>query len=737
MDNFLIQEKETLNEILHKFKTNNKGILFLVDSNKILKGILTSGDLIRNLEKNNLEFNLLEAVNTKFKYVLEDDEESKIEKIFQEKQSIQILPIVDKSFKVINLIFRDTFKKHFLSDKKTFIIAEIGNNHQGDINLAKKLVDEAVKANSDCAKFQMRDLQDLYGNKNSLSEDEDLGSQYVLNLLEKFQLSDSEMFEIMDYCLERGIEPICTPFDMSSLQKLEQYAKLQTYKVASCDLTNHDFIKALLKTGKNLIISTGMSSENEIQETYGIVKKYMHRVVFLHCNSTYPTPFKDVHLNYLLRLKTITNGVVGYSGHEIGIEVPIAAVALGAKVIEKHFTLDKNLEGNDHKVSLLPNEFKEMVIKIRNVEESLGHNKKFISQGELINRESLAKSLYTKVNLKKGDVITQEMIGFKSPGKGIQPNKKNKLIGTIAKRDIESGDFFYNSDIETQINLLKNFEFNRPFGVPVRYHDYKKMLDEIHPDFIEFHLSFSDLNLNLDSFFTTNEVIDKQVVVHCPELFENDHLLDLTSKDEEYRKKSIENLQRTIDISSQIKSKFNQKEDILLVTNIGGFNKNGFYTDEEKKELYEIFLDSLKKIDFKDVELIIQTMPPFPWHFGGSSYHNLFVLPDEIKQYCEENNLRICLDISHSYLTCNYYNLDFEEFIKQIGPYTAYLHVVDAKGIDGEGLQIGDGEINFEQIGRVLQQYCPNAPFIPEIWQGHKDNGFGFKLALTKLNKLL
>ena len=231
----------------------------------------------------------------------------------------------------------------------TFVIAEIGNNHNGDIGLAKTLVDHAVAAKADCVKFQMRHMKALYRNTSQAqAADEDLGTQYVLDLLNRFQLTDAELFEVFDYCKERGILPMCTPWDLSSLRALEQYG-IPAYKVASADLTNHDLLEALARTGKTLVLSTGMSEESEIIEASRLLRGSGAPTVLLHCNSTYPAPFHDLNLRYLEGLKEISGGLVGYSGHERGYHAVLAAVALGARVIEKHITTDRALEGNDHK----------------------------------------------------------------------------------------------------------------------------------------------------------------------------------------------------------------------------------------------------------------------------------------------------------------------------------------------------------------------------------------------------
>lgn len=615
-----------------------------------------------------------------------------------------------------------------------FIIAEIGNNHNGSLDLAKQLVDHAKAAGADCAKFQMRHMNSLYRNQGNADDaSEDLGTQYTLDLLSRNQLSDEELFSVFDYCHEVGIIPLCTPWDSTSLNKLERYG-MAAYKLASADLTNHELIKEMAKTGKPLICSTGMSAEAEIIETVQLLKKLAAPFVLLHCNSTYPAPFKDINLNYLDRLRAIGECPVGYSGHERGIHVAVAAVAKGAKVIEKHITVDKNMEGSDHKVSLLPEEFKAMVQGIREVQQALGYSsERKVTQGELMNRENLAKSLIINRDLKRGEIIRPDMLEVKSPGRGLQPNFKDRLIGMRAKRDMKKGDFFFSMDLKNEVVRPRPFEFGRPWGVPVRYHDYRSFTKLSNPDLLEFHLSYKDMDRDLNEFF--DSAFDMDFVVHSPELFAGDFILDLASADEQYRQRSVRELQRVIDITRGLKRYFARSTRPLIVTNVGGFTIDAPLMPEQRKPLYDLVLKSFSELDMDGVEIIPQTMPPFPWHFGGQRYHNLFMEPDEIVDFCSRHGYRVCLDTSHSKLTCNYFGLNYTSFIDKVAPFTAHLHIVDASGTDGEGLQIGEGDIDFAALAEELNRFAPHASFIPEIWQGHKNDGEGFWHALKQLEK--
>lgn len=239
----------------------------------------------------------------------------------------------------------------------------------------------------------------------------------------------------------------------------------------------------------------------------------------------------------------------------------------------------------------------------------------------------------------------------------------------------------------------------------------------------------------IDKYF--DQVYDLDLVVHSPELFAGDHLLDLCSPDEDYRQRSIQELQKVIDITRQLKPFFKEASRPCIVTNIGGFTIDAPLHSSQRSKLYELLLQSLSALDTEGVEIIPQTMPPFPWHFGGQRYHNLFVDTNDIAQFCQENGYRVCLDTSHSKLACNHHNLSFKEFIQEVGPYTAHLHIADAEGSDGEGLQIGEGDLDFPALAEDLSQFAPKASFIPEIWQGHKNDGEGFWMALERLERIL
>ena len=738
VSSYTFNQDLSLKMALSHLEASARQILFLVDSAGRLTGVVTDGDIRRwLLSTKAIDLSLPVSVAAQEQYVSakKGSSPSEIKRLFS--MGKEKIPLVDDRGILVGVVTSGG-TDFVIGDKKignehpVYIIAEVGNNHQGSLDHAKRLIEMAATAGVDSVKFQMRSMETLYGASTKRNVDSmDLGAQYTSDLLSKFQLSDEQLFEAFDFCKAHGVEPMCTPWDLKSLEKLEKYG-LAALKIASADFTNHELLSAAAETNIPLICSTGMCEEDEIVNSVALLRNLGAQCVLLHCNSTYPTPFKDIHLNYLQRLKRFGFDV-GYSGHERGAFIPLAAVALGASVVEKHITFDKTQEGNDHKVSLLPDELANMVEQIRSLEVSMGNKQsRLISQGELINREVLAKSLFARVDITKGSKITRDVIGVKSPGQGLQPNKLDLLVGRVANRTVQSGDFFYPSDLDNLSDKQINYSFRRPFGVPVRYHDFESLTKDVNLDFVEFHLSYQDLLLQPGNFLKNQPRLS--FAVHAPELFANDHILDLCSFDESYRQTSIACLQEVINHCGLISEFFpNQSSMPILVVNAGGWDTDGFLSVEAKKKAYLKLKDSLSTIDTSNVRLAIQTMPPFPWHFGGQSYHNLFVDPKEIADFCNDTGYKICLDLSHSMMACNYYGWDMNAFIETIKDHIIYLHIVDALGSDGEGIQIGEGDVNFSDVSRVLNQFCPEAPFIPEVWQGHKDSGAGFWSALKYL----
>lgn len=329
---------------------------------------------------------------------------------------------------------------------KVLIIAEAGVNHNGSLDLAKQLVDEAVIAGVDIIKFQTFKTEKLVSRtakqadyqKRNIGGNED--SQF--SMLKKLELNDEQHKILVNYCHSKGICFFSTAFDLDSIDYLHSL-KLGLWKIPSGEITNYPYIKKIAQYGEPVIMSTGMSELADIDAAVHVLlnnglKK--EQITVLHCNTEYPTPMRDVNLRAMLEIREKFGVKIGYSDHTEGIEVPIAAVALGATIIEKHFTLDKTMEGPDHKASLEPQELRVMVKSIRNIEQALGDGHKKISESERKNIDVARKSIVAACHIQTGDLFTEKNVTVKRPGNGISPMRWEEVIGIRAMRDYEEDE---------------------------------------------------------------------------------------------------------------------------------------------------------------------------------------------------------------------------------------------------------------------------------------------------------
>ena len=323
-----------------------------------------------------------------------------------------------------------------------FIIAEAGVNHNGSIELAKKLIDVASEAGADAVKFQTFKADKLVSKKAQKAEyqketTDRKESQY--EMIKKLELDIDTHQELIAYCKEKKIMFLSTPFDHESIELLDEIG-LEIFKIPSGEITNLSYLKHIGRLKKKVIISTGMSDIGEIEDALDILVNAGTKkedITVLHANTMYPTPMVDVNLRAMVTIGKTFDIAYGYSDHTLGIEVPIAAVALGATCIEKHFTLDKTMEGPDHKASLEPDELKSMVKVIRNIEVALGSSIKKPSKSEKPNMQVARKSIVASKPIKKGEKLTEENLTIKRPGNGISPMRWNEIIGTVAQKDYD------------------------------------------------------------------------------------------------------------------------------------------------------------------------------------------------------------------------------------------------------------------------------------------------------------
>ena len=607
----------------------------------------------------------------------------------------------------------------------TYVIAEIGINHNGDEDAARRLIDAAAQAQADAVKFQKRDLPSLY-RKDILEHPERFEQyfQYIVPHLKKVELSDEVLARLKAHAESQGLDFICTPFDIKSADLLNEL-DIPAIKIASADLTNFELLSHVAGFGKPMIVSTGMSTWTEINSAASLLRGFRIPFALLHCRSVYPVWPRDVNLRMINRLRCF--GVpVGYSGHELGITIALVAASMGADIIEKHITLDRTQEGPDHKVSLEPYEFKRLVRDIRIADQAMGNEKRFLLRGEVLNRELFGKSLLASCDIPRGTRITEDMVQVRGPGKGLPPYRLQDLIGKTARRDLKEGDFFMEEDLDGDGILGLNGAFKTKWGLIARFSDYEEMLHYA-PKVLEFHLAQRDLEVA----FKPHGDHRCELVVHAPE-YMGERLADLCSTEEAVRMASIQVIQRTIRFALEIAPHFSGRPKIIV--HPGAMSLQRKLDPAGLEEMLARSLDELRRLpETREVELLLENLPPYPWYFGGQWKGNYFMDPDEISSFCQKHQVRICFDLSHAALYCNAKEKDLEGAILSLLPISSHLHLADAYGLDGEGVQIDEGDID---MGRILPLFKDfQGTWVPEIWRGHLHGGQGFFTALRRIKR--
>ena len=333
-------------------------------------------------------------------------------------------------------------------DQPCYIIAEIGINHNGDLSTAKKLIDVALESGVNAVKFQKRNLENLY--QKEILENPTLdsqGTEILIDVLNEVEFNERDFKNIVEYCKEKKISFLCTPWDISSVDFLEQF-NVPAYKIASADMTNFPLLHYISKTKKPMIISTGMSNIDEIEKTVNFIKKKDIPFLLLHCNSTYPSPTELLNLNLIPVLREKFDIPIGYSGHESVIIPSVVAANMGAVIIERHITLDKTMKGLDQAASLEPQEFKTLVRYIRESEKAKGAPIKKMTRGEILQREVLGKSIICSSDIQKGEVFSEKNIDVKTPARGLSPQYYYEIIGKKSSRTIQRGEYLQLGDLK-------------------------------------------------------------------------------------------------------------------------------------------------------------------------------------------------------------------------------------------------------------------------------------------------
>ena len=643
---------------------------------------------------------------------------------------------------------------------KVEFISEIGINHDGSFDTAKKLIQQSKEIECDFVKFQVRDIKEVY-HPNFLKNpsNSENANQYIYNEIKRSYLDKSKYIQLFKFAKKLDIKIMVTPFDLKSLALCKR-KEVHAIKIGSPDFNNIQLIISAFKLKKPLFLSTGMATDSEINIMKKNLKKfniYNVPITIFHCVSSYPPDEHEMNLKYIKNLmKKFPDYKIGYSGHERGYLPSLISIFFGAKVIERHITLNNKLKGPDHNSSLIKKEFKKLISNSKKITKKLNNNninlKKFLKEFNLsgaknsigkyvktlslnadFNKKILGKSAIYKKNFNKNKIIKVEDLKFVSPGKGLSGLEFYGLKKKLSK-NVFKNNYLSRSDFEKKEN--KKFDrdkikiINKKWGLIGRLGDFEQFIDE-KADLIEIHLTWREL-INPKIIY---ENYNTELIIHAPEYF-NDKLIDFTSDDKNILNNSFEMIENLNNLVEKIKNNFvyDYQKGPKVVLHPGGHSEKSIHS-VSKINQYRNLLKNLKNIKSKNYNLLLENMPPYPWYYGGKFYQHIFTDTKEIKKFCKEVNINVCYDTSHAKLASNMLKKNFKNFTKDILQNIEYLHVSDAAKMHQEGLQIGEGEIDFKMFFQLVKNL--NVNFVPEIWNGHLDNGQGFKTAMHNIQKIM
>ena len=614
----------------------------------------------------------------------------------------------------------------------TKIICELGINHFGSLQICKKLIDNAKTANAWGVKFQYRNLKSYF---KFTKKNGEIGKEIIDIELKKNYLTPNNIITLSKYAKKIGLVSGISFFTENDINDFKKY-KFDFYKVPSVSAFDFDLIKKLNKFKKKIFISLGSRSHSEIFKNKDqlIKNTIKNKTAFFHCVSNYPLNPINSNLNYILKLKNLFKGFdVGYSSHESDIYNCIISLSKDIGYIERHITIDKSSKGLDHSSSSDFNELKKLCFYADNYNEiSNSKNNKYLNQGEKINLQNLGKSAYANKDIDINKKITLKNISFLSPKVSLEKNEILKFLKIKNKKFLKKGDeitlenFFTSKEFKSQ---SKKFCNKKNISLPIRPSDYKLMDNIFNINNYEFHLSFNDvLKFNfkkIDKSFLKN----KKFTVHGPDYCDTNNILDIYSENKTIKKKSYKIFNKCIEICKALQISSNNQ--VFLI--------QSFSSDDQKLDLKKRYKDIkmtiIKCYKSNKIEVLPQWLPPIAWYFGGSAIMKLFCNPNDLKMI-NKLKIKICLDLSHFILSCNYQKVNLNNYINKYKGLFKHYHIADASGVDGEGLEIGSGDLL--KYKKILVNITNNNKIkVLESWQGHLNRGLIFKKEISKLEKII
>lgn len=599
------------------------------------------------------------------------------------------------------------------------IIAEIGINHDGDVEKARKLIKSSFRSGAHAIKFQYRNLNNAYSDNAK-----EIGDEMLSKEINRNYLSPDQLIDLSVYATGLGLEVGISFFDKKDIEDFDNQIDIfDFFKIPSVELTNSDLIDALLGLNKHLYVSLG--THNEVEVINALERLPKTGWTPMHCISNYPVTLENARLGYITYLQDQWGVGVGYSSHDDDWEVCLLAMQMGVTVVERHITLDRGADGLDHSSSSTPDHFEKMARFATAMPILLvGNSPRVANQGELLNRQNLGRSYYAIDDFTKGYTLSMSDLEYRSPHTGLDKTNIKKYISKPLQADISKGEVIAKGVFnkitpisDKVIGIAKEMKLS----LPVRLHDYEKMESMFPIGAFEFHLSFDEVLSEIDF---TNISPDNKYSIHLPDYINPTQLMDPFSEDDKQKEASLILIERTARFAEKLQALTDAKVPI-----VGSFSV--VHTDKE--DFFKKHSALLKSYLKRGVEIVPQWLPPIAWYFGGSIGLNVMNEPEDVK-YLKQHGLGVCMDICHLILGRNYYDFSADSIINDLKEQVQHIHIADAVGIDGEGLAIGDGDFeNSALIKQVLDYDCLK---VIEVWQGHLDNGAGFRKEIIKLTEM-
>ncbi len=599
------------------------------------------------------------------------------------------------------------------------VIAEIGINHKGSFQKAKKLIKIAKDSNCWGVKFQYRDIKTFYKTTH------EIGDEILEDEIKRVDLSVETLDQLIDYSKSNFLKIGISFFRVKDVYKLSKIIeKFDFFKIPSAEATNVELIDLLLKYKKPVMVSTGGHSLKQLRDSLSKYKK--KNLILFHCVANYPVKLGAQNLNFIKSLKKIGFSNLGYSSHDVNYEICLLAISLGIKWLERHLTLNRNGDGLDDSSSSESSDFMKLNNFIKHYNDIFGNEVRIPNQGEKLNMQNLGTGLYLTRDIKKNNIIKKNDYEIRAPRSGLSMGsfisgfRKKKIKSNLKKGDaIKAENFKDKKSID--IKKFCEFAIKESIGIPVRIHDYKALSKLIPIKNYEFHLSYkevfsSEINF-IDKFINKTDNFS----IHIPDYLSKNRILDPISENITIRDDSRKIINRIIRLVKRIEDKTSKKISI-----VGSFSQDN---GRKKNHILDDLFDYLKSKELSSYEILPQWLPVYAWYFGGSVKIKQFNSFEDI-EYLKRHNVKICLDICHLVLSANFHKEKWKKWFNILYPLSKHFHLADAEGIDGEGLQIGSGEIkNFSKIVNKKGMK------IIEVWQAHHNNGNGFLEALNMLYK--